>query len=239
MTEKTSLEQEYKRTQDIFNGFMKWIMFYKMDEGRNPNFYKNHLFSVLNQDYIESIFATPILVKEGILNPTIRESRYILEMSIKIAFIQQKDYSLSIEEKLEKYKKKINTSKISHFKELNLSMLKNESQKNFLEDCGRFYGQSSDYIHLTTKQFDSRKKAVDNGLHIGFETLEMLTELNDFLEKIYSLSIVLMMHSIPEYISGDWLVESNGKTIDWIFTKSKYIAEIDSFLTINTSASIS
>ena len=38
-----------------------------------------------------------------------------------------------------------------------------------------------------------------------------------------------MMHSIPEYISGDWLVESNGKTIDWIFTKSKYIADIDSF----------
>ncbi len=38
----------------------------------------------------------------------------------------------------------------------------------------------------------------------------------------------MLFHSVPEYVAGDWLVEANGSTANWVFTESRFIAGIDS-----------
>lgn len=221
------LQEEYKRTVEIFDSYIKWMLFCVQDTGRDPNYFNNHLLSVLAQDYLETLWSTPILIKEGIHRPIIREARFLLEMSIKMTYIQQKDYNLSISEKLNKYKKTLQSPGISIMRDINLNLLDESLHTTFLKDSGRLYGYSSNYIHLTNDQISKRMKLLNNGRSMGRESDIDLKELNDFLEKIYSISIVYIMHCIPQHVPGDWLVEGDGRTIDWYFVKSKYISAID------------
>ena len=40
-------------------------------------------------------------------------------------------------------------------------------------------------------------------------------------------SLVFMFHSVPEYVAGDWFVDSDGGTVEWFFSRSQYMAQID------------
>jgi hypothetical protein len=50
----------------------------------------------------------------------------------------------------------------------------------------------------------------------------------NFLRVGYAMVLVLIFHSVPDYVAGDFLVESDGTSNKWYFRKSKYIAGIDS-----------
>jgi hypothetical protein len=52
---------------------------------------------------------------------------------------------------------------------------------------------------------------------------------NSVLERGLALSLVFLFHSVPEYVAGDWLVELDGRTNDWLFMDSKYLASMDAF----------
>ncbi len=221
------LKEEYSRTIDIINGFIRWLSFCVLDTQRNPEYVDNHLLHFLADDYLESVGITPYLVRQGVHRPVYREARFLLEMSIKMAYIQQKDYNLPSIKKIKHFKKVLKSPKITLMRDVDLNLLKDELKISFLEECGRLFGFSSNFIHLTSGQILSRIKLIEAGRSIGNESPEDLEELNDFLERIYAISIVFMMHSVPSYIAGDWLVEKDGSTIDWYFIKSKYIAAID------------
>ena len=52
-------------------------------------------------------------------------------------------------------------------------------------------------------------------------------ELNLLAERVLAASLVLLFHSVPSWVAGDWLVDRNGSTIDWHFVQSKFIADLD------------
>jgi hypothetical protein len=47
---------------------------------------------------------------------------------------------------------------------------------------------------------------------------------------MYAASIVFISHSVPQYVVGDWHVDSNGELKNWYYMKSRYVSEIDSTL---------
>jgi len=47
------------------------------------------------------------------------------------------------------------------------------------------------------------------------------------MSRAFSASLVLLFHSVPSWVAGDWLVEPDGSTTNWYFTRSRYIAAID------------
>ncbi len=55
-----------------------------------------------------------------------------------------------------------------------------------------------------------------------------MAALNAVAQRVMAASLVLLFHSVPGWVAGDWLVESDGSSIDWYFTKSRFIAGIDS-----------
>lgn len=229
MTIPKHLEKEFKRTILMCNSFLQWIFFCFLNTSRDSSYKDNHIFSVISQDFIETLTSTPILIKEGILRPTIRESRFLLEMSIKMAYIQQKVYNDGIDEKIKNYKKILNSPSISIMKQVKLDMINENIQNDFYEECGKLYGFSSNFVHLTSLQIEDRINILSDGFWLGQESGTMLNELNNYLERIYAVSIVYIMHSVPTYVTGDWIVENDGSSIDWYYLKSKYIAEIDSY----------
>lgn len=224
------LNLEFSRTNEMIMDFIKWMQFCILDTARDLNFHDNHLLSFLNQDILETLTGVLVHVKEGIHTPAIRESRYLLELSIKLTYIQQKNYTMSIDEKLSIFYKFLKSTNITPMKEIDLNYLDTKSAKNFLSDVGQLYGESSRFVHVTPDSIKYRRERVENDRMLGNESDEDLKSLNDLLQKIYASSIVLISHSIPQYVIGDWHVNSSGELKNWYYMKSKYIAEIDSTL---------
>ncbi len=224
------LEKEFKRTQDLVRGFCIWITFCHLDTARDSEFKQNHLLSFLSQDILETLMGVCIQVKEGIHNPVIRESRYLLELSIKMAVIQQLSYRSSIDKKIQEFNKIIKSPNISMMKKLKFHFLKADTREEFLEYVGRLYGMSSNFVHVTAQSIKFRLERLEEDRMLGDETEEDLKNLNDFLQQIYAASLVFIAHSVPEYVIGDWHVSNNEEGEDaWYYMKSKYIAEIDSY----------
>ena len=224
------LEKEFERTHDLVMGFIQWLYFCMADTARDNEFTNNHLLSFLNQDILETLMGVLVLVKEGIHAPVIRESRYLLEVSIKLTYIQQSEYRMPIEGKLKEFENTIKSPSISPMKKISLSLLKPDISEEFLIEVGRLYGESLNFVHLTPHSIEYRRARISHERLLGYESEEDLIQLNNFLQRICAASIVFLSHAVPQYVVGDWHVDSSGGLKKWYYLKSKYIAQIDSSL---------
>jgi len=213
----------------ITNDFMSGLWFCIHDTGRDHEFWDKHLFSYISQDIIQSSYSIYLLAREGITNPCKRELRFLLELTIKQCYIEQQMPRASVTDKLDQYSKLLNSPSISIKSDITLSLLPAATKDTFLADVGRFYGVSSKYVHLSSQQVEERIELLKRGITVGKEGV---TEIKDMIQSIrlgYSLVLTLIYHSIPSYVAGDWLVDSDGSSNKWYFGKSKYIAGIDSY----------
>lgn len=216
-------------TARIVHEYLSTIRFIIGDTARDPSFGTTHLLSYLSQDFIESAVGISFLAREGSLSVPKRELRFIIESSIKMCYVQQKNYRSSIEDKLKQFDKELSSASISIKRDLALSMLPAPLRDEFDEELGRLYGKTSTYVHLTPHQILQRIAAVDSGRTIGYESVAEVEELNALISRGFAASLVLLFHSVSEYVAGDWLVESDGSTIFSYFLGSRFIAGIDSY----------
>ena len=163
------LESEFSRTTQLITGFIDWMRFCILDTARDINFHENHLLSFLNQDILETLMGVLIHVKEGIHTPAIRESRYLLELSIKLTYIQQQNYAMAIDEKLSTFNNLIKSPSISPMRDIELHYLGADSAKSFLVDVGRLYGESSNFVHVTPESINYRRNRLSNDRILGRE----------------------------------------------------------------------
>jgi hypothetical protein len=216
-----------QQTWEMCRSFLSALKFIIYDAGRDPKYLDNHLLSYLSQDFIQSVMAMPLLINEGVHNICRREMRFILEMSVKTCYIQQKQYNSDVLTKLNEFRSILNSTNISIQKQLNLTLIPDSNQTGFFEEVGRFYGESSNYVHLSQSQISERIALMQQGRTSGKESPEEIETLNAFIARILACSLVLLFHSVPSYVAGDFLVEANGESHDWFFAGSKLIAMID------------
>ncbi|MCW7471728.1 hypothetical protein [Leptospira kanakyensis] len=222
-------EKDFKETKRILNDFLHYLLYAILNTSRDSRFPNNHLISFLYQEITETLVGIEILIKEGIHTTAIRESRFLLELLIKVAYLQQKDYNLSIEDKLTKYNKMINDPSISKMKEIELYFLEPDIRREFIEKTGRLYGEASTFVHTSVKSIGYRKDRLTNESDMGRESTKDLINLNNFLREIFASCLVFLNHSLPQYVVGDFHASSEKKTKEWYYFKSKYIASIDKY----------
>lgn len=203
------------------------MQFVAMDTSRDPKYIENHLLSYLAQDFVESLAAIPVLVEQGIHNVALREARFILEASIKMCAVQQSSPTTSITEKLIRFQGLFDSSSISVKKKITLSFLPEDHRDDFQVEVGRAYGLTSNYVHLTLHQMQERLARLDAGKTAGKDDVDDVASLNRVLTRIYSCALVLLFHSVPAYVAGDWFVERDGSTAEWFFTRSRFLSMID------------
>jgi hypothetical protein len=167
------------------------------------------------------------MVSKGVLNVVYRELRFIEECALKLYFVQQEAPDTSINDKLEKFNAIFESPSITFKRKLRLHLLPSELREPFLSDLGRLYGATSKYVHLSTTQINQLIESVDAGRTVGYESVEDIEKLNNTVATGFAGALVLLLHSVPEHVAGDLLVQPDGSTHDWYFTKSKYIAAID------------
>jgi hypothetical protein len=214
---------------EITKNYLAGLGFLRMNAGRDPEFSDQHLLTYVGHDFIESALSIHMLTVEGMQRVVRRELRFVVEASIKMCFIHQKEYRLPIKDKLLHFEHVLKSSNISIKKDINLMMLSEATRTSFSEELGRFYGDASNYVHLTTKQLAQRMEKLQAGETPGREKPEDVKNINDLVRRGYALSLVLLYHSTPSCVVGDWLVESDGGSNPWYFRRSKYIAEMDAY----------
>ena len=206
----TDIASALHETDLIIRSYLAAVSFIVQDTARDPEYLNNHLLSYLAQDVLQSSVSILTLAMEGMQSVAKRELRFLIETSIKICFVQQQSYSSAIGEKLSAFEKELSSQRISIKQNINLSMLPDGMGESFTEEVGRLYGLTSSYVHLTPSQIQERIAAVDAGKTAGKESAEDIAELNKLTSRGLAASLVLLFHSVPEYVAGDWLVEENG-----------------------------
>ena len=216
-------------TTKIVSAYLQGLGFIVQDTGRDPKYLTTHLLSYLAQDFLQSATSLISLAMEGLGTVAKRELRFIIESSIKLCFVQQKNYSSTVAGKLTEFEGVLSSQRISVKDNLKLGMLPVAMRDAFVEEVGRLYGQTSKYTHLTPSQIRERVAAVDAGRTAGFESVEDIERLNDLMSRCLSVSLVLIFHSVPDYVVGDWFVEENGRSVGWHFMGSRFVSELDAF----------
>lgn len=223
------LKSDYSETCKIIEDFLFWLKFSVCDTSRDPKFGSNNLLSFLEQDMIETLIVVLGNIQDGAHNPAKRELRFLLELSIKMAFVQQNGYAETIQDKIKQYKDQINSTNIGIRNQITFNYISPENKIKLNEESGRIYGEASIFVHLTVKNMTQRIEKIENGHFIGNESLEELRSTNVFLKNILTYCMVFIIESLPEYVVGDWFGMLYPETENWYYLKSKYIAEVDSY----------
>lgn len=169
------------------------------------------------------------LAQSGCLSVPKRELRFIIESSIKLCYVQQKNYRSRIDDKLKQFDKELSSSSICIKRDLNLWMLAGPIPDDFDEELGRLYGKTSTYVHLTPTQIMQSIEAVDAGRTIGLESRAEVEEFNTLISRGFAASLVLLFHCVGEYVAGEFLVDSDGSTMDSYFLGSRFVAGMDAY----------
>lgn len=220
-------KREVQRLVTTRESLFHCLLFCLMNASRDGVSHKDNFFLRMIDDIIQSSTSIELLAREGVTNTCKRELRYLLEVSIKSCFIVNSFSGKTFELQIEEYNKLLDSSNINPINTLKLGYLKDGVDKLFLTDVKKMYGYLSNYTHSTSYQITERLNRVQNGRSIGYEGISELKDLNDSIERVFSYVLVFIFHSVAQYVVGDYLVESNGDSINWHFNQSKYINIID------------
>src|SRR5688572_10667550 len=218
--------QECRR---ICMSFIEGLAFIVNDAGRDPAFSDTHLLSYVGQDYLQGAFALPLLANEGFQTDVRRELRFILETSIKVCFVEQQDPGSLVQTKLNAFKNSLDSSSISIKNRLVLQMMPEPERAVFQEELGRLYRATSEYVHLTVVQLLERVRLVDAGRTVGRESPDEVERVNQLVRRVLAAAVVLLLHSLPECVAGDLLVDSDGSSNRWLFMESRFVSAIDAY----------
>ncbi|HVI33224.1 hypothetical protein [Phenylobacterium sp.] len=217
-----------RANEAVVLSYLSTLSFIVMQGARDPSFRDTHVFSYLAQDLLQSAMALIILPREGILNAAKRELRFVLEASIKLAFVEQEGTTATVQEKLERFDKELASAKISVKNALKLQLLPEADRDAFRVEVGRLFSLTSGYVHLTPSQILESISAAEAGITAGKERPSDVESLTSVVERVLAVSLVLLFHAFPYWVAGDWMVEENGLSNRWHFSASRFVAAMDS-----------
>jgi hypothetical protein len=219
--------QELMRLVEMRKSIINCLLFCYMNSSRDGVSGERNFFLRMIDDIIQSVISIEIIAKEGVSNTCRRELRYLLELSIKSCLIVKNTSGKTFEEQISEYESLLNSSNINPINSLHFGYLKPNNEEEFKTDVKRLYGYLSKYSHSSSHQILERLSKAKRGRTIGFEGIQELQELNNDMERVFAIVLVMIFHSVAQYVVGDFMVEPNGETKEWYFNRSKYISLID------------
>jgi hypothetical protein len=217
---------EWERLVEMRNSIVYCLKFCYLDSVRDGISEERNFFLRMTDDILQSIVSLETLAKEGFVNTCRRELRYLIELSIKSCVIVNNSKSPKFVDQIKEYEKLLNSSNINPINILSFWYLKTEQEK-FKTEVKMLYGYLSRYSHSSSFQILEKLNRVETGRPMGYEGINELKDLNDDIEKVFLTVIILIFHSVAQYVVGDFMVEENGETIKWYFNKSKFINIVD------------
>lgn len=192
-------------------------------------FSESYLFPRHFDDIVEAALTAQFAIENGALNSARRELRYILEVAVNIAYVDEVKAQTSFEERISYYRSgSVNKSNVDHIFHIPLRLLGTHKEP-FAVSVRDAWVRASNYVHLTKRRINEKLQLREQGFTLGFETLDMLRQVVAEVHEVCSIVIVLIFETIGSSFTGDILVDSLDEHDNWVFHASEYIATIDSY----------
>ncbi|MCV2483297.1 hypothetical protein OD917_00050 [Flavobacterium sp. SH_e] len=220
------IQLEIDRHNKICNSFSDSIIFSIFNYQRGPLDFKDNFFLRVSDEFIETLSAIEILMKNGYRNQCRRECRFIIELAIKAAYINQQNSNLDFEIQIKNFQDLLKDPGITIIKKLKYPFFQNDQNliDEFSLEVRRMYGNLCKYVHTSPDQLKEKIQIAQDRTELGKLTLEEYKILNDELGKTFSYITVLLFNSMPQYVVGDYL---EPRKDDYYFNKSKFVMKID------------
>jgi hypothetical protein len=158
---------------------------------------ETHLLTGLMVDLEQSARAIPLLQDQAILAVGRRELRFILEASVKITFIEQKDPAANVTTKLTAFAGVLEVSSFKRKRDLSLSLFDQMQQGPFLADLDVQYRDACKSVHLSKEQIRSRQKYQWNLSEESHDTAAV-ARFEGLVAQSLGSSLALLFHSVSE-----------------------------------------
>lgn len=192
-------------------------------------FHKNYLLPRYVDDIVEAAITAQLAIENGALNPARRELRYMLEVAVNVAYVDEVMGKESLSDRTSYYRGKgVDKSNVDQVFDLPLRLLGNQRQ-SFATSVRDAWVRGSNYVHLTKRRVDEKLHLREQGVTLGFETIEMLKQVVAEVHEACSIVMVLIFETIGPSFTGDILVGGLDDNDEWALHASGYIAVVDSF----------
>lgn len=195
---------------------------------RWPIYAERFLFPRHKDDIGEAAIAAQLAIENGALNSARRELRYMLEVAVNTAFVDEMASDLDLAGRIDFFRsKRVEKQNVDHIGDLPLRMLGDEREE-FIKATRKAWVHSSNYVHLTKRRIDEKVRLRAQGVRLGLETPEMLAAAVQDVHNVCSIVVVLAFETIGPAFTGDILVNGGlDSNENWPFHESRFIAAVD------------
>ena len=209
-------------------GLFKTLNLCEFAAARWPAYQERYLFPRHVDDIGEAALTAQLAVEKGALNATRCELRYMLEVAVNTAFVDEAKSDRDLDGRLSFYMSNaVKKQNIDHVRDLPLRML-SDSREEFMDETLKAWVRSTNYVHLTKRRIDEKITLRAEGVRIGFETPEMVATVATEVHKVCRIIIVLAFETIGPAFTGDILVNGGLNYYEaWPFHTNRFVAEVD------------
>lgn len=144
---------ELLRMQQYAVGFATTLQMFTLVATRAPKFVENSFFLRSADDLASSVIMAAFAFAEGGLNVGRRELRFLLELSVQAAYVDETAGAADFDAKFKIFDRRKRPNSVDHVKDLRLGMLGDVRQR-FVSHVVRSWARASAYVHPTTRQLE-------------------------------------------------------------------------------------
>ena len=178
----------------------------------------------LTDDLLESTFAASANVESGALNPAKRELRYILEQSVKYAFVDRKMQDQTIEKKLQFLEFRA-VELVDSARDVAL-FVPELVKASLLRELGPLYGRLSEFVHPSHRLAEERVRHSTTGHYIGNHTIADVRDVIGLAELVFDISLLYCCQPLGPSLVGDVLLNSWEEAAWWPFHYTPYMRSL-------------
>lgn len=226
LRETPEYRAQVRRMQECVVAFAQTLRMAMLAATRAPKFVDNSFFLRNFDDLVSSAGIAAFAFGEGGLNAGRRELRFLLELSVQAAYVDETSGKADFAAKIDLFDRRKKPNSVAHIKDLPLTML-GDARDRFVRHVVRSWARASEYAHPTRHQLEEKLELRARGVSPGFETAHELRVCVDALFHACAASIVIGLHVVGPSFAGDMLVDGLDSVDAWPFHASPFIAKID------------
>lgn len=217
-------QQEIKLLDDFSWDMIESIRHISLYSTRAKYIYDEFLTIRATDDILQSVLAIRDLLKDGIFNIAKREIRYLIEMVVKYLVVDQEKPKDKIGVKIQYLASDIPNSSIEVVDRM-CTAFNADLDKQMKDEIKDLFYKSCAYVHPSPKQINEQLSNYSKGIHVGFETAKMLTDINKLCFRTYDIILSLLFVGFGMSMSGDLFIEIYDNNPKWKFHKGKYVSQ--------------
>lgn len=220
-------QAEIEFLKNIVHNLIRTLHLSQMALSRAPANYSDSMLVYYFDDIAEAAITVKLAIENGALNPARRELRYMLEVAVNTAYVDEVKGDKFFDERVNFFKsKKVTKRNIDNISELPIRLLP-DNKKEFMELVKNAWINASNYVHPTKRRMQEKLDYRQQGISLGLETLEMLRDIVAEVFEVFTIVLALVFETIGPSLTGDLLVDNLDKVDAWQFHKSQIMAVID------------